>query len=196
MGPATTKLSLKIHLEVALGLQQLSIPRPAAVPQAAGPEIPWSIPHSVPAPWKLRCQELVSANVCQHGDEGCWCHKRLTHLAMNLWEEVHCSGIRIRICLEPWSFSVSLGHQPHSKQALACAYTGEEGGMEMVNSCLCLYTAAPGINFLLLHFPLQNMGLHFLTLVFDSFWPLTIFGIEFLACSHFAVLWHLLLMGN
>lgn len=51
--------------------------------------------------------------------------------------------------------------------------------METVNSCLCLYRAAPGINFLLFHFPLHNLGLHFLTLVFDSFWPVTVLGLKF-----------------
>lgn len=40
------KPCLKTHLELALGLQQLSIPRLAAVPQTADAEIPWSIPHS------------------------------------------------------------------------------------------------------------------------------------------------------
>lgn len=62
--------SPKIHPELALGLQQLSIPRLAAVPQAADPEMPWSIPHSLPTPWKLHCQELVGANICQQGEKG------------------------------------------------------------------------------------------------------------------------------
>lgn len=63
-----------------------------------------------------------------------------------------------------------------SKQTLECAHMGEETGMEMVNSCLCLYRATPGINFLLFLFPLR---LHFLTLVFDSFWPVSILGLNF-----------------
>lgn len=89
------------------------------------------------------------------------------------------SGIGIRISVEPWSFSVSLGCWFSSKQTLACAHMGEEAGMEMVNSCLCLYRATPGINFLLFRFPSQNLGLPFLTLVFDSFWPETILGLNF-----------------
>lgn len=85
----------------------------------------------------------------------------------------------IRISAEPWSFSVSMGHQLCSKQTLACAHMGEEAGMEMVNSCLHLYRAASGINFLLFCFPLQNLRLHFLTLVFDSFWPVSTLRLNF-----------------
>lgn len=87
------------------------------------------------------------------------------------------SGIRISV--EPWSFSVSLGRWLSSEQTLACAHMCEEAGMEMVNSCLCLYRANPGINFLLFHFPSQNLGHHFLILVFDSFWPEAILGLNF-----------------
>lgn len=55
----------------------------------------------------------------------------------------------------------------------------EEAGMEMANSCLCLCRTAPGINFLLSHFPLRNLGLHFLTPVFECFWPVIILGLNF-----------------
>lgn len=87
------------------------------------------------------------------------------------------SGIRIRISAVHSSFSVYLAHQLHSKQTLACAHMGEEAGIEMVNSSL--YKAAPGINFPCFCFPLQNLRLHFLTLVFDSFWPVSILGLNF-----------------
>lgn len=174
---AAVKPSLKTHLELALGLQQPGIPKLAGC-CAPGSRSRNPLEHPTLSPQPLEAV-LPGAGQCQclpAGRQGLLVpqeadtpsHKPVREGSL-VWETL----------VEPGSFPVPLGPQLCSKQTLAGAQMGEEAGMEMVNSCLCLYRAAPGINFLLFHFSLHNLGLHFLTLVFDSFWPVTVLGLKF-----------------